>query len=546
MDSPQETESIYFEDPNVTLFLSQLESPSDTNDISQNDNSPYKNSFNDQQSEQDNIDNSPKKNKKLFDDASFQKSKIQNFLLINDYPSTQIDIDFYFEEISDTLDRYSKQILLDFSKCSLKNVQREMIYKAKRIEHMVEQTYNYDIKLKKEMTEESAYLYRVIYSWRRVAGDGNCYYRSVIFSYLEYLIFTENINVLKRIISNIWIKFNVNYIYTKNLPENIKSILVSKETNVVMGILYCIIKKLENKDDKNKNIFNAYELLLKAFNFSRSFDTLMIFYLRYSLYEYILENKNKVVSKDFPVLLGNLLPIKYQIENENNSDETIFLFEKYFYEDLLKFYTCAEQIAVYLTPFVLKLNLNVIFYDFGKDTDIETKFFPSYLNNKDSIYVLFRKAHYDICYNKEYINKYDNLISLYKNFSNNFCVLNENDVLNYGKNINITDPYQNDTSKIFNRVLNNKKKIENDNNNIIINNYIDNNDIDNKDIDNNGIDNNDNENNNQNEEFEINNILNNLKKQVENQISCLFCTKLIPSNSSICTGIKLPCNCNFI
>jgi hypothetical protein len=274
----------------------------------------------------------------------------------------------------------------------------------------------------------------------------------VIFSYLEYLIFTENINVLKRIISNIWIKFNVNYIYTKNLPENIKSILVSKETNVVMGILYCIIKQLENKDDKNKNknIFNAYELLLKAFNFSRSFDTLMIFYLRYSLYEYILENKNKVVSKDFPVLLGNLLPIKYQIENENNSDETIFLFEKYFYEDLLKFYTCAEQIAVYLTPFVLKLNLNVIFYDFGKDTDIETKFFPSYLNNKDSIYVLFRKAHYDICYNKEYINKYDNLISLYKNFSNNFCVLNENDVLNFGKNINVTDPYQNNTSKIFN------------------------------------------------------------------------------------------------
>ena len=541
MDSPQETESIYFEDPNVTLFLSQLESPSDTNDISQNNNSPYKNSFNDQQSEQDNIDNSPKKNKKLFDDASFQKSKIQNFLLINDYPSTQIDIDFYFEEISDTLDRYSKQILLDFSKCSLKNVQREMIYKAKRIEHMVEQTYNYDIKLKKEMTEESAYLYRVIYSWRRVAGDGNCYYRSVIFSYLEYLIFTENINVLKRIISNIWIKFNANYIYTKNLPENIKSILVSKETDVVMRILYCIIKQLENKDDKNKNIniFNAYELLLKAFNFSRSFDTLMIFYLRYSLYEYILENKNKVVSKDFPVLLGNLLPIKYQIENENNSDETIFLFEKYFYEDLLKFYTCDEQIAVYLTPFILKLNLNVIFYDFGKDTDIETKFFPSYLNNKDSIYVLFRKAHYDICYNKEYINKYDNLISLYKNFSNNFCVLNENDVLNYGKNINITDPYQNDTSKIFNRVLNNKKKIENDNNNIIINNYIDNNDIDNKDIDNNGIDNNDNENNNQNEEFEINNILNNLKKQVENQISCLFCTKLIPSNSSICTGKKL-------
>ena len=59
-------------------------------------------------------------------------------------------------------------------------------------------------------------------------------------------------------------------------------------------------------------------IIIIFINFSRSFDTLMIFYLRYSLYEYILENKNKVVSKDFPVLLGNLLPIKYQIENQLN------------------------------------------------------------------------------------------------------------------------------------------------------------------------------------------------------------------------------------
>ena len=540
MDSPQCTESIYFEDPNVTLFLSQIENPNNTNDISQNNNSPFKNSLNDQQN---NNDNSSKNTFKLFDEASFQKSKIQNFLSINDFPSTQIDIDFYFEEISDNLEKSSKQIYLDFSKCSLRNVQREMIYQAKRIEHMVEQTYNYDIQLKKEMTEESAYLYRVIYSWRRVAGDGNCYYRSVIFSYLEYLIFTENINVLKRIISNIWIKFNENYIYTKNLPQNIKSILVSKENNVVMGILYCIIKTLEDKNtnDKNMNISKAYEMLLKAFNYSRSFDTMMIFYLRFTLYEYILENKDKVVSKEFPVLLGNLLPIKYQIDNEKNKDETIFLFEKYFYEDLLKFYTCAEQIAVYLTPFVLKLNLNVIFYDFGKNTDIETKFFPSYLKNKDTIYVLFRKAHYDICYNKEYINKYDNFISLYKNFSNNFYVLNENDVKNYLNNIDNTDPYQTDTSKVFNRVLNNKKKIENNNININNNNIINENNINNNE---NNINNN--ENNEQNEKFEFNNILANLKKQVENQISCLFCTKLIPSNSSICTGIKLPCDCNLI
>ena len=41
---------------------------------------------------------------------------------------------------------------------------------------------------------------------------------------------------------------------------------------------------------------------------------------------------------------------------------------------MLKFYTCAEKLAVYLTPYVLKCNLNIVFYYFGKDCDIENKF----------------------------------------------------------------------------------------------------------------------------------------------------------------------------
>ena len=41
----------------------------------------------------------------------------------------------------------------------------------------------------------------------------------------------------------------------------------------------------------------------------------MILYLRFTLYEYILINKNKIFSDDFPVMIGNLLPHQYETKN---------------------------------------------------------------------------------------------------------------------------------------------------------------------------------------------------------------------------------------
>jgi hypothetical protein len=37
-----------------------------------------------------------------------------------------------------------------------------------------------------------------IFRWRSIKGDGNCYYRAVIFSYLEDLILDKNILMLKK------------------------------------------------------------------------------------------------------------------------------------------------------------------------------------------------------------------------------------------------------------------------------------------------------------------------------------------------------------
>ena len=129
-------------------------------------------------------------------------------------------------------------------------------------------------------------------------------------------------------------------------------------------ILEIIIKLLNNNDIKE-----AYITLIKVFNVTRVFDRVMIFYLRFLLYDYISENQNKLFKKDFPVCLGNLLPEEYETPDGK------FLYNDYFLKDLLKFYTCAEKLAVFLVPYVLKVNLNIVFYYFGNECDIENKFF---------------------------------------------------------------------------------------------------------------------------------------------------------------------------
>ena len=329
--------------------------------------------------------------------------------------------------------------------------------KGKRLEVMVENTYGFDKYLKDQMIEELCFLKRVINSWRGVAGDGNCFYRSVIFSWLEYLIFNKKVNILKIVISNLYVKFDVSYGKTKTIPVELKKYFTTEEKYIAITLLEIIIRFIE-KD----NIEEAYITLIKGFNVTRTFDRIMILYLRFLLYEYISDNKDKLFKKDFPVLLGNLLPQEYETPDGK------FLYNDYFMKDLLKFYTCAEKLAVYLVPFILKVNLNIVFYYFGKDCDIENKFFSCELPNNekklDTINVLFRKAHYDVCYFTEYYNRYQKLLNIYfslnTKFHEDFYLLDPIDVMKKEKILNKEIPYDENKSVLFNRLLYEKQKNE--------------------------------------------------------------------------------------
>lgn len=138
------------------------------------------------------------------------------------------------------------------------------------------------------------------------------------------------------------------------------------------------------------------------------------------------------------------------------------MFSRYYTEELLKLYTYAEKIVIYLTPFVLKVNLKLIFYDFGNDCNIQTKEFSSYLADKTQILLLYRKAHYDLAYTEEYYTKWKKYLDSFSIANSHLKVVSKSILHHYQQNMDLVDVQQ---SKIFNKKESEKKKAEATSNN---------------------------------------------------------------------------------
>ena len=164
------------------------------------------------------------------------------FLKIEDFPENPIEEMFYYEEAVDKIKPMIPYFEKDLKKMSLNNLKWDNIKKGQRLEVMVEQTYGLDIYLNDQMLEELCFLKRTINCWRGVAGDGNCFYRSAILSWLEYLIFNKKINILKIVIANLYIKFDPSNDKVKSLPLQYKRQFTTEEKYVAITILEIIIK----------------------------------------------------------------------------------------------------------------------------------------------------------------------------------------------------------------------------------------------------------------------------------------------------------------
>ena len=331
-------------------------------------------------------------------------SQIQDYIQATEFKNiSAISDDFLYEA---TISQYEDNTVLKaldkmITSKSISNY--ATIDKIHSTGQMVEQTYYHKSKPKEQLEEETCFLSKVINGWRRVAGDGNCFYRSTIYSWLEYLVFNNRTDILRYIIIDLGMNMS------KCIHPSVKS-KYSHTPTTAITILNRIIEQLTDKTKTciHRKIKNAYTTLFYAFQFKdKSFDLTMIMYFRYLLYKFINDNKNKCFSPEFPVLLGNLLPAKFEDSNGN------FLFDNYFVNDLLKLYTCAEKIAVFITPYVLRINLNIVMYDYSDKTDIQTKLFKCPLKDKDTITILFRNGHYDVCYTTQYRDKYKEYLKMF-------------------------------------------------------------------------------------------------------------------------------------
>ena len=225
--------------------------------------------------------------------------------------------------------------------------------------------------------------------WRKVKGDGNCFYRAVILRYIEKLILSQNKNKLKLLLCDI--HMNLSNDELKEYYTVTKDIVISPEivtTNLFM-VLYLL---------RRYKVSDAYMYFIYCINKLSAFDYGLILYFRYKIKQYIQLNEKKYFSKEFDVLIGTLLPEQYGIEDD-------FFFDLFYSDFLLKNFIDAEKIVIYIVPYLLQVKINVIVNDDQFEGDNNKLLVFDYVDggdtSKEEITLIMRKNHFDIGYTNE-------------------------------------------------------------------------------------------------------------------------------------------------
>ena len=267
------------------------------------------------------------------------------------------------------------------------------------LSYLIEYSFHMNQKKVKEMEEKFNILHNYIYNYREINGDGNCFYRAIMFRYIEILILNENISIFQRFIFDIIESFKSEEIQQRRIVNN-----NDIKPNLTFQILFLLINLL-----KQKKVKEAHKLFVKCISTCKKFDYCLILYLRYILYKYIKQNENKLYTKNFPLKIGNLLPQQFETEKGD------FLFDSFYKTYLLKFFTDAEKIIIYLTPFVLGIQLNIVVYDIVDEEILQKLEWEgeSDIKSKDVITLLNNNNHYSIVYTENDYKQYENIFEFY-------------------------------------------------------------------------------------------------------------------------------------
>ena len=254
-----------------------------------------------------------------------------------------------------------------------------------------------------------------IFYWRRIKGDGNCYYRSVLINYIEILI----TNSIKNDNPSIFFCFIKEILFT-NFPKEINNF--KKKLIIVLLLIYEHIQK--------RSSF-SYDILYRSIHKSQCIEKCFIFWFKLKLSIFLKQNINLEING--LKLLQAIPEINYD-EDENK----IILpdnkeLNEYINNKILKMDEYVEGYPIYITPFVLKCSINI--YNLNKSVDKQnnnniilninkekidlpkdTMYIPvaDYLPNlfDEEINILFKSPHYDSLSNREFVN---NIVDIYLN-----------------------------------------------------------------------------------------------------------------------------------
>ena len=341
---------------------------------------------------------------------------------------------------------------LDNINCNFKNKDcLESVGGINPLTYLVEKEFLMNKDLSKEMSNKYNCLKSYICNYRTINGDGNCFYRAVMFRYLEILILEEKLEYLQNLIFDIVNSFN-----SKELKSRLVIRNLDIKPDLTFRILILIVDLLKN-NMKEK----AHQIMVKSFCTCKKFDYAIILYFRYILYDFIRQNENKVYLKSFPVKIGNLLPSKYETEDGK------FLFNDFYENYLLNFFTEAEKIIIYLTPFVLWTELDIVIYNDNEEEILKKLKWEgnSEIKINSIISLLNRKNHYEIVYtlednenNKQIFSNYENhiksVILFDLNESNNFNLLSSIKSINSKTEIKQNSIYKKKFSDNGNNIIN--------------------------------------------------------------------------------------------
>ena len=270
--------------------------------------------------------------------------------------------------------------------------------------HLIEKFYGYKPERYNIMVKKYKSFTEDIFKHRTIYGDGNCFYRSALFSYLEQLVLFKELNTIKNFI------FDVKAFLGSSQVKEILSKLDTQpklDTKLIVRILVLLYLGV-----KNNKIKDTYSLLVKAFNNMNLFDQGLIMYLRFCIFRYIKENENKLYSKEFEIKLGNLLPEQFETKSGK------FLFNDFYYKFLLKPGKLAEKIIIYITPYVLCTKLEVVMFEMEENWRKSFGFVgeKNTANNLNTV-LIYLPGHYELIYTTEFYNRFYNVFKNYSDFT---------------------------------------------------------------------------------------------------------------------------------